>query len=500
MTVYCPVSTVLRLLSKRFRVDLNSPCSSSSEYSRRWLLQNYAAKLASQDPSELEAVTVQNWYAAEKQCFITNQRLNNIVRCDYFDAVREVIETVIGIGPSSRLCDKGSWSNGATAGTRRGVHYSRKLKGPILVTPLAARLVPYYFSGMTRWGLGEFEVSRANRCVQVPKNARTNRMIAAEPAANAFMQQSVGRFIRRRLLDRAGIDIRNQGNNQDAAFRALVDNLSTIDLQMASDTMSKSLLEHVLPHDWYIFLSSLRCEFSNVNGKTVYLEKFSSMGNAFTFELETLVFWALMKVLVGDSELWVYGDDIIIESRFYDIAVKALAYAGFTVNVEKSFKEGPFYESCGKHYYELEDVTPVYQKDRLPPNPTSLRDVALYMRAHNRLVRWGIRNGMSLVRDACLFLRGRVPPKYCLLIPLCDRDDGFITSDHGHLPDPNGDYRCRVLSERESLKHEVEENLCLAEKLRSPDRQNEHPRGYPASAGTTGCAVKRTTIWATSLY
>ncbi len=502
MTSDCPVLTVFELLKKRFRVEnLESfHCLAPRDFSKQWLLKNYTAKLESKETSKLQEITTENWRIAEKQCFSTNQRLNKVTDCPYFSAVRSLIESVIGLGPSAKLADQGRWSNGATANTRRGLHYSLKLKGPILVTSAAAPLIPYYFHGMSQYGLGAFEVTRSNRCVQVPKNARTNRMIAAEPAANAFMQQSVGRFIRSRLLTRAGIDLRDQKINQNGAFEAYVDGLSTIDLQMASDTMSKSLVSHVLPHDWYLFLSSLRCEFSEVSGKTVYLEKFSSMGNAFTFELESLIFWALMKALTGDSAVLVYGDDIIIERQYYDVAVKALSYAGFIVNSEKSFKEGPFFESCGKHYYELEDVTPVYQKENLVHRPTTLDDVLGYYRAHNRLARWGLRNGMHLVKDACLSLIKRVPREFQLFIPMCERDDGFISSTYAHRVDLNGDFRCKVIHRKEGYKNRLDQTLCFAEKLRNPSLSNERPNGHPASIGDAKLSIKTVTIWSTQLY
>jgi len=109
-----------------------------------------------------------------------------------------------------------------------------------------------------------------------------------------------------------------------------------------------------------------------VDGKWRRLEKFSSMGNGYTFELETLIFAGLMSVLLRElgrsgrlgEDVFVFGDDIIIPDDCYGAAIAMLEFCGFSANTEKSF-HGPigFRESCGGDFFEGADVRPFYIKD-----------------------------------------------------------------------------------------------------------------------------------------
>jgi hypothetical protein len=101
------------------------------------------------------------------------------------------------------------------------------------------------------------------------------------------------------------------------------------------------------------------------SGSVIDLQKVSSMGNGFTFELETLLFWGLtsaIRELVDDKEhrIVVFGDDIIAGTRTASAVMQFFPMFGFTVNRRKSFLDGPFRESCGKHYFNGSDVTPLY--------------------------------------------------------------------------------------------------------------------------------------------
>jgi len=96
----------------------------------------------------------------------------------------------------------------------------------------------------------------------------------------------------------------------------------------------------------------------NWRGKGTWfkLEKFSSMGNGFTFELETLIFSALARSLVAargldPSVVRCYGDDLIVPAECYSDVVAGLKMFGFSPNMKKTFGEGPFRESCGGDYW-----------------------------------------------------------------------------------------------------------------------------------------------------
>jgi len=128
----------------------------------------------------------------------------------------------------------------------------------------------------------------------------------------------------------------------------------------------------LLPSDWFRFLNDLRHKSGVLDGEEFLYEKFSAMGNGFTFSLESLIFWAVAKAAVLDaglvcskSDIGIFGDDIIVRASASPHVVTALNWAGFMVNTEKSFVTGPFKESCGADYFNGNDVRPFYLKRRI---------------------------------------------------------------------------------------------------------------------------------------
>lgn len=203
----------------------------------------------------------------------------------------------------------------------------------------------------------------AGRLAFVPKNAKTYRSIVVEPNLNTFVQAGIGNCMARRLRA-LGIDIRDQSANQRSAFIGSLDgSLATIDLSSASDLISRELVRFLLPGEWYTLLSAFRTSHVTYKGEDLFLEKFSSMGNGFTFPLETLIFYCLTQAVCHDPRVLAYGDDIICPSVLADQVTAILSYAGFSVNSEKSYSEGPFRESCGRDYYLGINVRPYYQKN-----------------------------------------------------------------------------------------------------------------------------------------
>lgn len=203
----------------------------------------------------------------------------------------------------------------------------------------------------------------------VPKSAKTNRTVVTEPVLNGMLQLGYGDFISARLRA-VGVDTRDQSLNQRLACAgSLTGALATLDLSSASDTISTELVFHLLPVDWAFALSACRTRKVSLRGEPLTQEKFSSMGNGFTFPLETLIFWALARSCCGDEAVVsVYGDDIVVPSSHYGDVCRLLWCAGFEVNSKKSFHVGPFRESCGKDYYKGIDVRPYYQKSAVSPS------------------------------------------------------------------------------------------------------------------------------------
>lgn len=209
------------------------------------------------------------------------------------------------------------------------------------------------------------DLVRGNRVTFVPKTAQIDRTIAIEPAFNVFLQKGVDTYMRK-LLSRVGIRLRDQDHNRRQARRGSVDtSLATIDLSSASDTVATELVRRLLPPEWFALLDDLRSHEYYEDGQWHSYAKFSSMGNAFTFPLESLVFYSLAKACAFYTrsdvrEIRVYGDDIIVPKDMYALLCEGLSYAGFIPNPDKCYPTGHFRETCGHDYLQGINVRPVY--------------------------------------------------------------------------------------------------------------------------------------------
>jgi len=223
---------------------------------------------------------------------------------------------------------------------------------------------------------------QGNVMLTVPKNAKTDRVICYEPHMNIRLQLAVGGYIRERLRREADVKLDDQSINRRRARNGSTSGrLATIDLTMASDTISSELIWELLPIDWACLLDSLRSKTTVLpDGRAVRVEKFSSMGNGFTFELESLIFYALAKSQTN-GRVTVMGDDLVVLSRDFDRVAYALELAGFILNRAKSFCDGLFRESCGGHYFGGLDVTPFFVR-------SLLKDTLDVVLLHNQIREW----------------------------------------------------------------------------------------------------------------
>jgi hypothetical protein len=256
----------------------------------------------------------------------------------------------------------------------------------------AIRLVPAWERRLRLQGdAGLVNIRDQNKVITVPKNYKTDRVIAVEPDMNMYVQKGLAACIRKRLR-KVGIDIRSQSLNQDLAlYASKTGAMATIDMSMASDTVSLELVRHLLPPEWLTAFEQCRTTTGVLPcGTKVLYRKFSSMGNGYTFELETLLFWSLASAVctaygVSERLVAVYGDDVVVPSSVALPLIELLSFCGFSTNESKTFIDGPFRESCGKHYISGLDVTPFYVRKQ----PASLLDLFLL---HNQLYRWCARN------------------------------------------------------------------------------------------------------------
>lgn len=334
-----------------------------------------------------EQVAFTKFIESEKNCKRTNQALRAVRRGELSHSslttsvlylARRKIAQVLGSVPSYADLFF-TFGPGATASIKKkNACAAVKLSTPLSCSRELFSSVHHLLAQTPRWAMSnshgysdeyakvDITVDRG-RLQFVPKNAKTYRSIIVEPTLNGFAQQGVGRYLKERLL-RHGVDLRSQERNQKlASAGSRTGSLSTIDLSSASDTVSLELIAELFPLDWFSLLSRFRTGSVEYKGITIELEKFSSMGNAFTFELETLVFWAISWSVLNHLRLptgWltVFGDDIVLPTEAAKPLVATLSELGFSVNQEKSFWDGPFRESCGTDWFLGTDIRPAYVK------------------------------------------------------------------------------------------------------------------------------------------
>lgn len=396
---------------------------------------------------------IRRFKLAEDACALTNKRLRSPAAQNWahdsriYRVMRKIAEILGDVPSLDELRGLAKWGNGATATiSRRRASCATKQSEVPSVTftalPLAKAMVDgdfHWFEAVTgHRPCGDFSVLDSffkivpgNVVTFVKKSAKTDRSIGKEPTMNGYIQQAIGRYIRKRLK-RVGVDLNHQEINQTWASLALALGLATVDLKMASDTIARYVVLTLLPPRWYALLDSVRSKAYSFEGSADvhYYEKFSSMGNAYTFELESLIFYAMAKVITEETRyhagvVSIYGDDIIVPNSVVADFVDFASYMGFSTNEEKTHADGSFYESCGKHYYGATEVTPAYQKKKLVgPEP---------VRLHNRLVRKSIRSCFGLARDelyrgAISACRRSITGKLakCLIPAGSEADDGLL--------------------------------------------------------------------------
>lgn len=398
------------------RIDAYSDARAFAlDYACSSYLKKYAGD---SDKESLEAKAIIGFEETENQCKRSNDRLRaastlpgSVQFC--ISAAGRKVKQILGEFSLNEFADACDWGPGATASiTAQDATLDNKILEPSITVTRRARI---YLDTIIRYDLhwsaarlgvypdGPFSftpnnylILDASRYTTVEKDSKSRRGIDIQPTGNLFLQKGLGKLIRRRL-QRFGVDLDDQSRNQWLASKAQLLGLSTIDLAKASDSLCYELVKALVPDDWFAVLRDLRASQTNINGECVALEKFSAMGNGYTFELESLIFFALISAVEErfgflNSVHAVYGDDLIVENPIAGAVITLLSWAGFTTNVDKTFTEGLFYESCGKHYFNGVDVTPPYQKEEILDYPSACR-------AANRILRWATRVGAGLCLD-----------------------------------------------------------------------------------------------------
>lgn len=297
-----------------------------------------------------------------------------------------------------RMCKN---SGGASVGVSyKDTSLEAKSTYPLSVTSRAKPLMESYFrydvvlaEAVAQYNeysvLPKYETVMGSQATTVEKNSKIRRMISKEPTCNMFLQQGLMQLMYQRM-ERVGLNVESLPDlHQKLAFESSITSRNaTIDWSSASDCVSIELLRYLLPPKWFDIIDRIRSPYTNIQDQLVELNMISTMGNAVTFPLETLVFWTMAHAvrLTQDKHTntlfpeWedrlvcsVFGDDCIVPSSMASQFIETLEEYGFIVNQEKScIGRTKFRESCGGDYLAGRTMRPFYLRAPVNERKSSL--------------------------------------------------------------------------------------------------------------------------------
>lgn len=424
--------------------------------------------LSSSDVSDQsrKAVCWEKFLEANSMCGMQNDNFANLdldvmatlelARCIIYDAFWEQAETsefpFCWVGKSLLFPTSGFSTGPGTCTGSDGISTFTKYRGDWNVSNAEGRAILVFLRRVSKpmYDLSKFatNIRSGIKATFVPKTHTTSRLILPQLNGDLYLQYPADTLIRQ-ILKKVGIDLEvQQFKNREAARKgSLHDNLDiydhslqrrawrpcTIDLTSASDIIGLELVKYLLPPPLFAYLMACRSdEATGPDGGVVNLNMMATMGNAYCFPLQTLVFVSIVKALYyrlgiktrdnldGSQTFGVYGDDIIVDVTAYDYVINILRCLNMVPNRLKSFDHGFFRESCGGDYFRGTNVRPVMFENIED-------DCALYSLA-NRLLDWGARHSVVIDNTVKLLLdkvsiRTVVPmdsgPHEGLRVPYC---------------------------------------------------------------------------------
>lgn len=198
---------------------------------------------------------------------------------------------------------------------------------------------------------------------EVPKSFKINRGMTPNTLAGSYKSRGIGKMLERRLLN-VGIDLSRQPELHKVLARksSISRSLVTADLSSASDTFTSELMNMLLPRDWFRLVNEGRSHHIKICERVYSLQSFMAMGIGFTFPLQTLLYYAIIKAIQelhgSRGTISVFGDDLIYPRGLHRFVVSVLTDCKFRINIDKTFVHSNFRESCGGDFFHGIDVRP----------------------------------------------------------------------------------------------------------------------------------------------
>lgn len=282
--------------------------------------------------------------------------------------------------------------------------------------------------------LNESDVCSSARLLDVPKTLKGPRIIAVEPTVVQFVQQGIANYLIKKLenspLTKGHVNFTNQSINGNLALEnSRTKLLATLDLSAASDRVHKELVLRMLGgyQDLLADIFDARSPSVDIDGIKFPLKKFSSMGSALCFPIESMFFFTLclfakykkvgkydyrsFKSIINQirKNVYVYGDDILVPVDDVDVTRDALTCYGCKINEKKSYKASYFRESCGTDAYEGENITPTYIRSILPRNKGDVTNLISTIETANQFFTKGFELTGTLLRNKVENILGPLP-------------------------------------------------------------------------------------------
>jgi hypothetical protein len=364
------------------------PGISYKQFAANLLCHEIIRKYVPKDLGTLAASTYEKFTHANKKCGAWKLQLDDCTDELLVGEFRREIDLFFHpagrplVSSYAQILDRARTGPGSSIGAKHFSFYAKMYASPMVTTsPLLYNLYRAYVrlfplqaeAELLRYcEYGDTSYVSGSRVSFVPKTDTSSRMICVEPNLNMYFQLGLGSLLEERLRS-IGIDLSTQPEvNREMARRGSYDNsLSTIDLSSASDSISLRMCKEFLPAWFYQTLVELRSHTTTYKSDRVILNMVSTMGNGFTFPLQTVIFSCIVRAALRAhglqpvaGENWsVFGDDIICSGGSTTRSVLRLLHIlGFSINDSKTFVEGRFRESCGADWLDGRPVRAIYVK------------------------------------------------------------------------------------------------------------------------------------------
>jgi len=410
------------------------------------LLFDITRKWVPSDTRDADASALEKFLASNKKCRDWDLRLENSWDDQLYGCFLREIDSFLhpqGEMLFSSFFDfigLGRTGPGAALGARGNSLYAKLFSSKLTVT---SEYLYNMYRNFVQWfpSFDEAEVNRrqnfgnydkvgGSRCSFVPKTQDTSRMICVEPSVNMFCQLGLGALLEARLRSYFCIDLGLQPmeNRRLACVGSKDGSFSTIDLSSASDSISLRLCEKIFPSWFFRTLLELRSSSTYYKGDRIPLFMISTMGNGFTFPLQTVIFSCLIRaayihsgvpILDGFRKNWAcFGDDLVVDSSCYRSVIRLLDLLGFCPNSKKTFFEGPFRESCGADWFFGQPARSVFIK--------KLRSQQDIFVAINLLNSWSAYTGIALRNAISYLMDGLSLSNKTRFVPFDENNDAGI--------------------------------------------------------------------------